>query len=377
MSDGDFGGKRNKKGLIPADLKERIASLTEPKEKMIAVYQYLQETIEWDKTRGIFATSGLSEVLKKRSGGGPEITFMLISMLNEIGIHAAPLVLSTRSHGKIQQLYPLASQFNHVVAHARINGEVFLLDATDPLRPYNMLPYQALNSAGWLIEKHGARWVQIKPGSKFTRRVAVNAHLDENGGLAGQIQAIENGYSAFYKRDYINENDKDEFFKEYYTNETFNLEPDSIEVKNIDVFKKPLTTTIHFKSDELAQAAGDMVYLNPIFLTRFEKNPFTLPERTFPVDYGYGRDVTYTLSLILPEGFIVAEQPRNVSMSLPNAAGDFKRIFQVEGNSVSVLCRYRIKKPVFAPEEYQALKAFYDQIVSAQNEQLVLKRATN
>ena len=34
----------------------------------------------------------------------------------------------------------------------------------------------------------------------------------------------------------------------------------------------------------------------------------------------------------------------------------------------------QIKKPVFQPDEYQILKAFYNQVVSKENELVILKK---
>ena len=36
-------------------------------------------------------------------------------------------------------------------------------------------------------------------------------------------------------------------------------------------------TVIHFNTEEFAQAAGEFIYVNPLFLTRYEDNPLKLP----------------------------------------------------------------------------------------------------
>ncbi|MGH7453738.1 MAG: hypothetical protein ACRENG_20480, partial [bacterium] len=139
-----------------------------------------------------------------------------------------------------------------------------------------------------------------------------------------------------------------------------------------------LTIQVFFSASEHAQAtpvwvAGDKIYLNPILCGRREENPFKQPERTFPVDFGYATQQSYTLNLTLPEGCMALELPQNISLSLPNDGGQFRRLAQVEENHLQLVSQVMIRKPRFAPEEYQALREFYDRLVAVQAETIVLK----
>ena len=44
------------------------------------------------------------------------LQILLVSMLRDVGLEAHPVLISTRSHGQVVQVYPLLSQFNDVLA---------------------------------------------------------------------------------------------------------------------------------------------------------------------------------------------------------------------------------------------------------------------
>ena len=46
------------------------------------------------------------------------------------------------------------------------------------------------------------------------------------------------------------------------------------------------------------------------------------------------------------------------------------------GNVIQVMSKFNINKTMFLPEEYLALKRFYNQIIAKHAEQIVLKKKT-
>jgi hypothetical protein len=54
--------------------------------------------------------------------------------------------------------------------------------------------------------------------------------------------------------------------------------------------------------------------------------------------------------------------------------GMFEYRISESGGSISLRTRLRIKRTVFAPEEYELLREFFNMVVAKQNEQIVLKK---
>jgi hypothetical protein len=148
----------------------------------------------------------------------------------------------------------------------------------------------------------------------------------------------------------------------------------SFTIDNRDSAGAPLLTQAFFSTGDHAQVAGDNIYVNPIFFGRTESNPLKNPQRTFPVDYAYARTLIYTVNLRLPEGYTVQELPKNLAMALPGDAAQFRRLSALQGNILQMISQTVIRKVRFSPQEYKALREFYDRIVAAHAEQVVLKR---
>ena len=77
----------------------------------------------------------------------------------------------------------------------------------------------------------------------------------------------------------------------------------------------------------------------------------------------------------IPEGFKIEEQPKNAIISLPENSGRFMYSITEVGNTINVMSKITINRPVFMAEEYPLLKQFYSQIIAKHAEQLVLKKA--
>ena len=133
-------------------------------------------------------------------------------------------------------------------------------------------------------------------------------------------------------------------------------------------------TETTFSVPGYAQVAGGFIYLNPTPLGRLEENPLRLPNRTFPVDLAYPRSIIRTFRLTLPEGYAVQDLPQGMTVRLPKEGGHFRRVVEVQDGVLSMQTQFILSRAVYAPGMYQALRAFYDRVVAAGAEQVVLKR---
>lgn len=350
------------------------AGLTDPVERMRALYDFVRTNVAFTGHMGYFLDRDLDDVLKTRTGSSPEVALLLVSMLREAGLEAEPVLISTRSHGTIIEEYPLLRQFNDVLVYVQAGGKPFLLDATDPLRPYDLLPYEALNGRGWLVRKGGAQWVGIQATGRYAHQAAITAALSEDGTLAGMLEASDGGYSALFKRRRLKDDGAEKLVRDVFLDGLDEVVLDSHAVAGADSVDGALKTQAAFTVPAYAQAAGDYLYVNPTVVDRTDENPLRLPERTFPVDFGYPSDVNYNLRLTLPEGYEVHEKPATQRLSLPNGGASFTRVVEVVDGVLVMQTRFVRARGVYDTREYHDLRAFYDRLVAAQAEPVVLKR---
>ena len=375
MDRNDFGRRLDKGRLVRKPVEAVTAGLTSPEAKMRAVYDYLRTNVEWDGRAGIFMDQDLDDVLKKKKGSSQEIALTQVAMLREAGLEAHPVLISTRDHGAIMEAYPLLTQFNDVLTYVEAGGKTYLLDACDPLRPYDLLPVSALNGKGWLVREGNPQWISIEATGKLKHLSAVTAQLDADGTLTGTLSTSDTQYSALLKRDELKDaRDEEAFVRKELLDGLEGVDVHRHRIQGEDDVDALFDAEIEFTAPAYAQAAGDFLYLNPTLVGRQGENPLRLPERTFPVDLAYPRDVSYTLDLELPEGYAVQEAPPNKVVRLSSGGGKYSRFVEVGEGRFQMRVRMVLAKARFGPQQYPELKAFFDEAIATEREQVVLKR---
>lgn len=380
VADEVMGMKAFGKQLQPSrKIRDRVKALTagrfEPLAKMTAIYDFVRTTITWNGEWSFFADRDVDDVLETHSASQPETALLLAAMLRAAGLEAHPVLISTRSHGRVVEVYPILSQFNAMLVYVTAGGTDYLLDATDPLRPYDLLPYEALNGKGWLVRKDTPTWIPIVATERYRHQSALNATLDASGLLTATLQTSDGGYSALEKRYALKDADTPQVFVTDVLLDGFEeVLVESCTVTNEEELSELLRTESSFSVPAYAQVAGDFIYVTALPLGRLGENPLRQPERTFPVDMAYPRQLTYTIRMALPEGYTVQDVPENVSLQLPVNGGHFRRSIDVQEGVLTVQSQTVIKHSVFKASHYDHLRAFFDRIVSAEAEFVVLKR---
>lgn len=369
----DFGRQLNSRGDVETRAELVTAGAEDAHAKMKAVYDYVRTRIEWDGSRGYIPDRDADEVLAAQSGSQAGIAVLLTAMLRNVGLEAHPVLVSTRDHGRLQPVYPYLAQFNSVLVYVEAGERAYLLDATDPLRPYDVLPEHVLNGHGWMVAEGGGTWIDIPP-AWYRRRVNVVGTLAADGALDVQVQVADDEYSALRRRAALQETDEAAFVRDRVLAGLDDVDVASYEIRAETDIEEPLLSNATFQAPAYAQAAGDFMYFNPVVVGRRNRNPLRSPTRTFPIDFAFPRDLTYMVSLQLPEGFSVQEMPENVQVQLPDKGGMFQRIAQVSGQQLMFRIRFVIANTQFEPEHYEALREFYERVVAAHAEQVVLKR---
>ena len=371
----NFGAQLDGHKTLREQAQTLVAGVANPEEKLRRIYDYVRTTMTWDGGRGIYTDEDLEKAWRARRGGGPEIALMLTAMLRAAGLEAHPVLVSTRDHGRVFDIYSMLSQFNHVLTHVQVGTKEYLLDATDTFRPYGILPVAALNQTGWLVAKKSQRWVNIAHPGMYLHQTQVQAELSAAGKITGALRASDAGYSGLFDRRTLRDGKKEEdYIHEGWLKGLAGAQLDSFKISARDSAEVPLLTQVHFSSSEHAQVAGDNIYFNPMFFGRTESNPLKNPKRNFPVDYAYGRKLNYALNLKLPHGYSVQELPQSITLDIPGEGARYSRSVLVDGNTLKINSQLHIRKIRFQPNEYKALRDFYDRLVAAQAEQVVLKR---
>ncbi|MDH5413415.1 MAG: DUF3857 domain-containing protein [Flavobacteriaceae bacterium] len=371
-SEPSIGRQLKKIDYIQKKLPKEIFVVKDELTKAKMVYEFIKNHFSWNKKIRLFTEIDLKSAFEDKVGNSTEINVALINALNAVGLNAEIVLLSTRDNGLPTQLHPVISDFNYALAKISINEKNYLLDATDKLLPFGMIPFKALNAYGRVMNfEEGSYWIDLKPIKNNLSRLTLNLKLNDDGNFEGQMHKSFNGYKAIEKReeiltsseeDYLSdiENLDSKFVISSYQN--FNLQDIN------EPFKELFDITIESNLNE------NVILLNPFINSKITTNPFKLNERTYPVDFGYPRAFQYSIQLEIPQNYMIKYLPENVAIQLPNNGGSY--IFNIEqiGNKIKMHSRFSISKSYFIPEEYPYLKEFYNQIIKTQKSLITLEK---
>lgn len=355
------------------DIVQELQPIKDTLQKINAAFEYISKNIKWDEGRAILPETDLARVFENKKGNAAEINIMLVNLLKELGLDANPVILSTRGNGEINELFPMTGQFNFLIAHVNLKGKDMLMDATEPLSRPGMLPERCLNGTGRLINEKTSRFVSLEPIQKRASFEMVSVNIDsKSGAVTGNVSFSGDGYDAYENRKRIKEKSEEGFIKEMkQINSEWQLS--NFKIENATKPAEILKVSYDFESPD--NASGETIYLNPMFLSRIEENPFKENNRIYPVDLEIRSDHTYKATIKIPPGYQVAELPESANMMLPDNLGKFSYVIAKAGDAISVSSRITLNEYYFTPEEYSLLKNFYDEIIKKHAAQVVLKKA--
>jgi hypothetical protein len=341
------------------------------------VRQLIMASVRYNGTNRYSSEVSLRKAYDAHRGTAADVNLLLIAALRDAGLPAHPVLLSTRSHGRINQAMPLLSKFNYVVALVPLaDGKELLVDATEPLLPCGVLPERCLNQTGRLVMKNTAesRWVNLAPTQRNVHYRQINLTLDAQGGLSGKVHEEHGGYAGVEARKELARLGEKKYLAELARPHSGWTVP-KFAVSERENVAKPLAMDYEFAQAADDNSTASTLYLSPLREFSSDQNPFRHDDRLFPVDFGAAQEETTMVNLTLPAGYEMAETPKPAIIDLPNNGGRF--IYNVSGatpGEVQLTSRLNLRNTMYQAEEYAHLREFYRLMLEKQAEKLVIKK---
>jgi len=368
--DATFGEIVRRHKFLEKTAEELTAGFVDERQKIKAISDYVKQNVQYTGVNDNWGTNP-NELLDKKKGSSGDINLLLGSLLQKAGLKVNMVLLSTRDHGTIDKKVPALWQFNYVVCEVSTKDGDILVDATEKLLPYDMLPSRCFNQTGFLVGTDQFGWIPVDPTKRDKVLLDATVTFTESGGLKGKVKSYKEGYAAFdVRKKYSEGGEKD--YKIDLGNKLWNIEKH--EIKNVLNIEKPLEEACDISIDDYVIQANDKMYFNPHLFLREEANPFAAESRKYPIDFEKLIDKTVVCNLVIPPNYSVEELPENKVLVLPGNAG--KCIFSttVNGSNIQVMSKLTLNKTFFLPAEYAYLREFYGKVVAKKAENIVLKQ---
>jgi hypothetical protein len=340
-------------------------------EKAKSIEHFVKSNYNWNGHSDKFTTKSVKEFLTSKTGNCADINLFLTGMLNAAGIEAYPVIISTRSNGKIKLDYPFLHFFNYVVVLAKIDSSSILLDATEPLSNFNEIPSRCINDVGLVIQKNKVEWVNIKSGSTSNISYYFNLRLNTEKDSIEQIcRLVTTGYEAIDYRNKFSNSYKDLKINILGNN---SLSGDTLKPIDLDQIEKPFG--IDFVKKNPVEIVEDKIIISPFCNFTITENPLKQTVRNYPVDLIYRKSYKFQSTIVIPEGYKLLSVPAEVTINNSIVRITFLADIQKEG-AILLVGSYVFKKDVYAPADYSELKGYFNRIVEKFNEKLVFVKET-
>jgi len=187
-----------------------------------------------------------------------------LSLLNQADIRARPLLVPLRNTGRAMEVYPLISQFNHLMVLATLDGKEVVLDPGSIHRPMGLPRTRALNHRAFVADTDNPHWMDMKV-PKSSQTVLAMVVLDEEGMADVAIQSRLENYYSFNGREQIEAMEEDGDFP--LMDDILDIFPEAEmvdhEVPEEEEESGPLNFTMSARVP-MGQQVDDFLYVQPI-----------------------------------------------------------------------------------------------------------------
>jgi hypothetical protein len=364
-SDSDFGKYQKKAGRKSRSV---VRSLNLPSDKTKAAKQvidYIKNRFRWNGYYSLYASGKAKDVLNSKRGNSADINLLLTAMLQEAGIKAFPVVISTRGHGAVTKGYASEETFNHVIVQVYTDSEqYFLTDATAKDVYYNYLLPQSINGEGLQANGVAPVWVPVAASTGATEKVELT-HETENNQLTTRLTLQADGYAAWELCNQLENKTVESYLSRQGLGKTTVHEIDSAETMRVNI------ESVHTLK---AGASANELSIRPFAGLPLQQNLLQQDNREIPVDFIYSRRKEFKATIQIPAGLSVQALPEAVDID--NELAQLKLQHEVTNEEVLVQAVYHFKKGVYTSSEYARVKYYLGIIADRFNQPVKLSTST-
>lgn len=339
-------------------------------EKTAAIHDHVRKQVRWNGKHELWVKQDPAKVYKNRKGNGSEINMLLFYMLDMAGLKPEQVFVSTKSHGPPTQS-PLFNQYNHLICRVEAGENVFYLDATEKWASFDLPPADVLNGASLLLKDTTTHLISLQPRVKSNSLWMIQAKFEANH-IDLEVKESHSGYAGVKRRKLRAKEQSaiissgDDFRPMNHPaspNPTYKYEQEP-------EFPLDIYYTLRLDSKDYIEKKGDTLLIDPL-LCFASSMPFEAKSRKLQVDIEHPREFNLLLNIRPPAGYQLAFVPNPTKLSLSGKSLTFDLQANQIGELVSVQARFVMKRPLIYPEDYAALREFYQKMLAKEEERLI------
>ncbi|MFC0518989.1 DUF3857 domain-containing protein [Mucilaginibacter angelicae] len=370
----DFGSQLNRKLPGEETILAKVKSFKTDDDKIAYLFNSVKNSMTWNGIHQAFTNDGTTKAWEKRTGNSAEINLALYRLLHKAGLKVYPMMVSTRSNGRVNPAYPNSYQFNSTVSYIPVDSaKYYILDASNKYNLYNRVPQDLLNTFGFYInnDEKDFNFLFMQDEVPMNKVIMLNAEIKPEGKMTGDADISSFGYNRASVVSTFKKEGEKKFTEDLAGN---GLKITSLKMEDIDVDSLPAREKITFDLD-LSSSDGNYIYFTPNLFTGLNTNPFLSEDRKTDIDFGYRDNCALTGMFKIPHGYAVEAMPKSITMSTPDNSIVFKRTVAEQDGAIMVRFNIDYKKTLYFKEDYPEFYEFCKKLHEMLSENVVLKKS--
>jgi len=321
----------------------------------------------------------VDSVLLNKKGSSNEIAYLYLALVRVAGIEAHAVRIASRSVRTFSSQYMDNLQLDTALVVLNVDGNEIFVDPGTKMAPFGTLHWAHAGAGGVKLDASNKVETFITPLQKNTDNSIYHVgslNLTPQGSVSGTVKVAFIGQRAIELRQLGTKSGaeavKEELNQAIASQTPQGLKTEVDHVVYLDDSSKQLLAIINVSGTLAKNSEGQLVIPRLLFEAQ-EKNPFPADKiREMPIDMRYPAQEQEQITYALPAGYTLKENPQDANLRWEeNAAYQLRT--KVAGDSITdarVLAR---GFTLLDAKDYEQVREFYEKVVAADQEELVLK----
>ncbi len=367
---------------------QAVAGESDPEKKLRKLYALAQKTRnlsferertqQEEKKEELKPNENAGDVLERVYGSHNEIARLFVALARAAGFEAQMVRAPSHTLFFFKPMYLSTRQLSSEIAMVKLNGNEVYLDPGTAFCPFGLVRWIHASDQGLRLEKGGGSFVAIPPAVADKTPVRRIAHvtLGTDGSLKGTVEVELRGNAALEHRLAAVEEGEAGRRKELEDEAKQWLPEGSIvsldRVEGWEATEEPLRVFYKVEISAFAQVAGKRLLVPAaLFRTTRQREAFNHSQRKYPVYFPFAYQELDNVILQSPEGYSAESTPSATDVKLASTRFVTSRSFA--GNQFVSKRALVVNGIMFPVAQYPELKGFFDKVLAADQEQLVLQ----
>ena len=370
-------------------VRELVLSSDSPEEKAKKLYDVVQKIQNTDSSPDGAPLTGsewipkgkVDSVLLNKKGSSNQIAFLYLALARTAGISARPQRIASRSLRVFSAEYMDNIQLDTVLVALKLDGKEILIDPGTRMAPFETLHWAHTGAGGVAMNANNKAEIIVTPLQKNTDNSTLHVgtlNVSAQGAISGTVKVAFTGQKAIELRQLGIKSGAEAVKAEINAMVAQQVQPGlQASVDHVAYLNDPARQllAVILVSGSIAKNEDGRLVLPRMFFEAQERNPFpAASSRELPIDMRYPAQEQEQITYVLPPGYSLQGTPQDASLKWEDNAA-YQLRTKVEGSSITGARVLQRAFTLLDPKDYEQLHDFYQKIVAADQQPLVLNAA--